>query len=125
VGQLISCSRNDALGAGLSYPALTVNFDISQTAPSAVTNTALVSGGGELDTNNDTGSDGPTPIKASADTGTSKGQAPPRIGAPNSGRDAQLRHLGAALLLVLLGAMVLVVSLRGRRRKPALVRYLV
>ena len=55
------CTRNDALAAGASYPAITLTVNVSGNAPSTVINTATVSGGGESNTSNDAASD-PTAI---------------------------------------------------------------
>src|SRR2546429_654561 len=52
-----SCTRSDVLNSPGSYEPITVTVDVSNTAPVSVMNTATVSGGGELDTSNDTGSD--------------------------------------------------------------------
>jgi len=41
-----TCSRSDALGAGASYPAITVSVNVSATAPSPLVNSVSVSGGG-------------------------------------------------------------------------------
>ena len=56
-GGTVSATRSDALGAGGSYPNLTLTVSVSATAPLSVTNTASVSGGGEVNTSNDTSSD--------------------------------------------------------------------
>jgi len=40
-----------------SYPAITVTVNVANNAPASVMNTATVSGGGELDTSNDTATD--------------------------------------------------------------------
>jgi uncharacterized repeat protein (TIGR01451 family) len=53
----VSCTRSDALAAGSSYPAITLTVTVAPNAPSSVTNTATVSGGGEVITNNDTAND--------------------------------------------------------------------
>jgi uncharacterized repeat protein (TIGR01451 family) len=53
----LSCTRADALAASGSYAALTVIVNVAATAPSSVTNSASVSGGGETNTANDTASD--------------------------------------------------------------------
>jgi choice-of-anchor C domain-containing protein len=58
---LLSCSRGDALGAGLSYPAITLTVTVANDAPASVINTATVAGGGEVNTGNDSASD-PTTI---------------------------------------------------------------
>ena len=56
-----SCSRNDPLNAGASYPGLTLTVSVAANAPANVTNVATVAGGGEANTANDTASD-PTVI---------------------------------------------------------------
>ncbi|HET6930495.1 MAG TPA: Ig-like domain repeat protein [Candidatus Acidoferrum sp.] len=56
-----SCSRSDALANGASYPPITLTVNVSGTAPTSVTNTAVVAGGGEVITDNDTATD-VTPI---------------------------------------------------------------
>jgi uncharacterized repeat protein (TIGR01451 family) len=65
----LSCLRGDVLAGGASYPAITLTVAVSNTAPSSVTNTAAVAGGGEINTANDSASD-VTPIG-------SAGGAPP------------------------------------------------
>lgn len=42
-----SCTRGDSVGAGGSYPAITVTVNVSSNASGTVNNTANVSGGGE------------------------------------------------------------------------------
>ena len=51
------CTRGDALAGGASYPVLTLTVTVATTAPSSVTNTATVSGGGETNTGNNTATD--------------------------------------------------------------------
>jgi uncharacterized protein (TIGR03437 family) len=53
----LTCTRSDVLAPGLSYPAITLTVNVAVNAPAAVTNTASVSGGGEINTLNDTASD--------------------------------------------------------------------
>ena len=53
----LSCTRSNALAAGASYPAITLTVNVSSTAPASVTNTATVSGGGEVNTANNSASD--------------------------------------------------------------------
>lgn len=55
------CSRGDSLAAGGNYPAITLTVSVANNAPSSVTTTAVVSGGGETNTSNDTAND-PTMI---------------------------------------------------------------
>jgi uncharacterized repeat protein (TIGR01451 family) len=59
----LTCTRNDALAAGSSYPAITLMVNVASTAPTGVTNIVTVAGGGEANTSNDTASD-PTTISA-------------------------------------------------------------
>jgi hypothetical protein len=61
----LTCTRGDALSAGGSYPPITVTVDVAANAAASVTNTATVSGGGELNTANDSASD-PTTIAPGA-----------------------------------------------------------
>jgi len=51
-----TCTRSDALDAGASYPAITLSGDIAPApdAPQIIPVTSTVSGGGELNTANDT-----------------------------------------------------------------------
>jgi uncharacterized repeat protein (TIGR01451 family) len=70
-GQVVTCTRSDALAAGASYPAITLVASVLQTAASSVTNTGSVSGGGQTNTANDSSSD-PTNIVSSADLSLSK-----------------------------------------------------
>lgn len=53
----LTCTRADTLGAGHSYPPVTLTVDVAPNAPEEVTNTATVSGGGDLTTSNNTASD--------------------------------------------------------------------
>jgi len=55
-----TCTRNDELAAGASYPSITLTVDVAGNAPSMVTNLATVSRAGENNANN-TASD-PTAI---------------------------------------------------------------
>ncbi len=59
----LTCTQNDVLGVGASYPSIVLTVTVANDAPPNVTNRATVSGGGELNTTNDTASD-PTPIVA-------------------------------------------------------------
>jgi uncharacterized repeat protein (TIGR01451 family)/fimbrial isopeptide formation D2 family protein len=66
VGQVVTCTNTNALNAGASYTALTLNVNVAANAPFSVTNTATVSGGGQTNTANDTASD-PTTINGVPD----------------------------------------------------------
>ena len=61
--QTLTCTRSDVLAAGLSYPAITLTVNVALNAPSSVTNSATVSGGGESNATNNTAND-PTTINA-------------------------------------------------------------
>ena len=69
--QTVTCTRNDALAASASYPAITVTVTVLQTAAASVTNSATVSGGNEVNIANDTATD-PTNITSVADIGVTK-----------------------------------------------------
>jgi len=57
-----TCTRTDALQGGNSYPAITVTVDVASNAPSSVTNSATVSGGGSTsNTANDVTTVNPPP----------------------------------------------------------------
>ncbi len=73
-GQTVTATRNDVLAPGASYPALTLTVSVAANAPASVTNTATVSGGGEVNTANDTVTD-PTVITQVADLTVSKGHS--------------------------------------------------
>ena len=61
-----SCTRSDALAPGASYPPITVTTSVGTSAPpGTVTNTAVVSGGGDSSSTNNTATD-PTVIAAPA-----------------------------------------------------------
>ncbi|HVS82196.1 MAG TPA: hypothetical protein VHE60_10720, partial [Pyrinomonadaceae bacterium] len=70
----LTCTRSNALAAGASYPAITVTVDVANNAPTSVTNTANVSGGGEIITTNDTATD-PTTINQLPDLTITKTHA--------------------------------------------------
>jgi uncharacterized repeat protein (TIGR01451 family) len=56
--QTLTCTRNDfALTPGSNYPFITLTVDVAQNAPSSVTNTATVSGGGDSNPNNNVAQD--------------------------------------------------------------------
>jgi len=67
----VSCTRSNALAAGGSYPAITLTVNVASNAPASLTNTATVSGGGEVNTSNNTASD-VTTINGIADLTISK-----------------------------------------------------
>jgi uncharacterized repeat protein (TIGR01451 family) len=63
----LTCTRSDALGAGASYPPITVTVDVARDAPATVINTAAVSRAGD-NTENDGASDPTTIAPRPADT---------------------------------------------------------
>lgn len=65
------CTRADALAAGGSYPQINVSVNVAADAPTLVTNTASVSGGGDTDGSNNTVSD-PTSVQPGIDLRISK-----------------------------------------------------
>ena len=63
VGQKVECSRQDPLGAGSAYPAITIVVQLSPSAATAV-NEAIVAGGGDTTTPNDSDQDRTTVVSA-------------------------------------------------------------
>jgi uncharacterized repeat protein (TIGR01451 family) len=61
LGPPVSCTRSDALASNASYPPITLTVNVAGNAPLSVVNTATVSGGGNVNTLNDTATD-PTKI---------------------------------------------------------------
>jgi uncharacterized repeat protein (TIGR01451 family) len=53
----LTCTRADALASGSSYPVITMTVDIPTNITNNFTNTATVSGGGDVNINNNTASD--------------------------------------------------------------------
>ena len=63
-GAMVNCTRSDALAPAASYPPVTLTVDVAPNAPPSVTNTATVSGGGDVNTTNNTASDVTTILPA-------------------------------------------------------------
>ena len=59
----LTATRSDAVAAGFAYPPITITVSVASNAPSAVTNTVTVSGGGDSNSANNTAND-PTTINA-------------------------------------------------------------
>jgi uncharacterized repeat protein (TIGR01451 family) len=57
VGAPTTCTRGDALAAGASYPPITLTVNVSSQAITPLTNSVTVSGGGEINTTNNTATD--------------------------------------------------------------------
>ncbi|MFZ0956631.1 MAG: C25 family cysteine peptidase [Candidatus Sulfotelmatobacter sp.] len=74
--QTVSCMRSDMLAGASSYPSITVNANVAQSAPATVTNTAMVGGGGEINLANDSATDVAT-VVSSADLSVTN------VGSPN------------------------------------------
>src|SRR4030095_7184735 len=55
--QSVTCTRDDALAAAARYPGITLAVDVESDAPASVTNTATISGGGDVNTANNTATD--------------------------------------------------------------------
>ncbi len=53
----LTCSRSDALAGGSNYSPITLTVNVNSNASATVTNTATVSGGGEINTSNDSAND--------------------------------------------------------------------
>jgi uncharacterized repeat protein (TIGR01451 family) len=53
----LTCTRSDAMAASASYPPITLTVNVSASAPASVTNSANVSGGGDVNTANNTAND--------------------------------------------------------------------
>jgi uncharacterized repeat protein (TIGR01451 family) len=72
----LTCTRGDALAAGAAYPPITITVSVAANAALNVTNTAMVSGGGDVNPANNTSND-PTSINAASaptvTTGTATG----------------------------------------------------
>jgi len=75
ISQTVTCTNSSTLTAGSFYPSLTVNANVLQTAPSTETNTAYVSGGGELNLANDSATDVAT-VVSSADLSVTDSASP-------------------------------------------------
>jgi uncharacterized repeat protein (TIGR01451 family) len=61
LGPPASCTRSDVLASNTSYPTISLTVNVANNAPSSVTNSVAVSGGGDTNTLNNTGTN-PTTI---------------------------------------------------------------
>jgi uncharacterized repeat protein (TIGR01451 family) len=57
VGQIVTCTRADALAPATAYPALALTVQVLASAPPTVSNTANVSGGGDVVSTNNNATD--------------------------------------------------------------------
>ena len=80
VSQTVSCTDSNVLAAGGTYPSITINATVAQTAPSTVTNIAVVSGGGEVNLSNDTATNVASVI-SSADLSVTNAAVPDPVAA--------------------------------------------
>ena len=70
-GQVVTCTRSDALAASGSYPTITLSVTAAPNAAASLTNRAHVAGGGNTNTANDTASD-PTTVNGAPDLSIAK-----------------------------------------------------
>ena len=56
-GTTVTCTSSQTVAASVTYPAITVTVSVASTDAGTYTNNVAVSGGGEANTNNDTGTD--------------------------------------------------------------------
>ena len=56
-GATVTCTRSDALAPGASYPPVTITVNVAANAPASVTNTATISGGGDVNATNNAATD--------------------------------------------------------------------
>src|SRR5438477_280000 len=69
--QTVTCTSTDVVGSNGSFPAISIAVNVGQAAAASLTNTATVSGGGEINTANDSASDG-TNVVSRADIAVAK-----------------------------------------------------
>lgn len=67
----ISCTRSDALAVSAPWPAISITASVTLAAPASVSNTATVSGGGDITPGNDSSTD-VVPIASQADLAITK-----------------------------------------------------
>ena len=78
--QTVSCTISTSLAANGTYPSITVNGLVSQSAPATLTNTATISGGGEINLLNDTATNVAT-VVSSADMKVTESASPNPVAA--------------------------------------------
>jgi len=89
ISQTVSCTDATVLAAGASYPSITINASVAQTAPSTVTNIATVSGGGEVNLANDVATDIAT-VGSTADLSVTNVASPDPVAAGSNLTFAQV-----------------------------------
>jgi uncharacterized repeat protein (TIGR01451 family) len=80
ISQTVSCTNSTALAGAGTYPSIIINVNVLQTAPSTVTNTATVGGGGEINLANDTATNVASVISI-ADLGVTNAATPDPVAA--------------------------------------------
>ena len=71
VAQTVTCTSTAVVASNASFPSISITVSVAQSAVTPVTNTATVSGGGEVNTANDTATD-LTNVVSSADIAVTK-----------------------------------------------------
>ena len=67
-GATVTCTRSDALAPGASYPVVTITVSVATNAPASLANTATISGGGDVNTANNTATDVTTIMPVASQT---------------------------------------------------------
>ncbi len=67
-GAMVNCNRSDPLAPGASYEPVTITVNVAANAPASVANTATISGGGDVDTANNTATDVTTVLTTTTTT---------------------------------------------------------
>jgi len=91
--QNVTCTRNDALGAGASYPLITVSVNVADSAAAIIANTAVVSGGGETNTANNSATDTVVTAKSPGCTLIGPFAQPAATGPTGNNDDFTLRNV--------------------------------
>lgn len=78
VVQTVTCTSTAVVASNASFPAISITVNVAQSAGASVTNTASVSGGGEVNTANDTAND-LTNVVSRADIGVAKIAGSPTV----------------------------------------------
>jgi uncharacterized repeat protein (TIGR01451 family) len=78
IGPTVICTRSDALAVGSAWPPISVTVTVAQAAAASVSNTATVSGGGDITPVNDSSTD-VVPVASQADLSIDKTGPPNAI----------------------------------------------
>jgi uncharacterized repeat protein (TIGR01451 family) len=80
-GRVVTCTRSDALAAGAGYPPIILDVTAANNLPATVQNTTTVSGGGDSNTTNNTGTaTGPGTNRADLNVAKRFGQSSAIVG---------------------------------------------